>query len=208
MTRLEAIADPVRLGVVRHLAAHPGASLQELAEAADVHLNTVRAHVVALEEAGAVERETDEPAGRGRPRVTYRLASDWSPPTADFRGLAELLAVAVLRAEPSSAELRSVGREWGRYLQGRPGAADVAGDLPRALERLGFEAAVEGSQVELASCPCSLVLPDRPQLVCELAAAVTEGVLAASGSGMTVGGRRHDPARRSCSLTLRRGGRR
>ena len=208
MSRLEALADPVRLSVVRHLAAHPSASLQELADAAEVHLNTARAHVAALEDAGAVVREAYEPAGRGRPRVTYALASDWSPPTADFRGLSELLALAVLRADPSAEELRSLGREWGRYLQGRPGAPDVEADLPRALEQLGFEATVEDSELRLSACPCSLVLPDRPQMVCELAAAVAQGVLAGSGSDTTIGERHHDPRRRSCSLTLARGGRR
>jgi predicted ArsR family transcriptional regulator len=205
MSRLEALSDPVRLRLVRHLSDHPRASLQELADAAGVHLNTARVHVGALEQAGAVERDADEPTGRGRPRVSYRLAADWSPPTADFRGLAELFAVAVLRANPSPGELRALGLEWGRYLQGRPGAHDVAADLPRALERLGFEATVEGSRLELRSCPCSLVLPDRPAMVCGLVTAVAEGVLAGSGSQMTIGERRHDPVRRACSLELVRG---
>ncbi|MEA2388673.1 MAG: hypothetical protein QOG41_1446, partial [Thermoleophilaceae bacterium] len=151
MSRLEALSDPLRLRVVRHLAAHPRASLQELAEAAGVHVNTARIHLRALEQAGAVEREADEPTGRGRPRFGYRLAADWSPPTADFRGLAELLAVAVLRAGPSPEELRALGLEWGRFLQGRPGARDIAAALPRALEQLGFEASVEDSRLELRS---------------------------------------------------------
>jgi predicted ArsR family transcriptional regulator len=202
MSRLEALSDPVRLRVVRHLSSQARASLQELADAAGVHLNTVRPHVGALEEAGAIRRETDEPSGRGRPRVSYRLAADWSPPTVDFRGLAELLAVAVLRADPSPEALRALGLEWGRYLQGRPGAHDVAADLPRALEQLGFEASVGDSRLELTACPCSLVLPDRPELVCELATAVAEGVLTGSGSGVAIGERHHDPARRACSLEL------
>jgi predicted ArsR family transcriptional regulator len=205
MSRLDALSDPLRLRLVRHLSDHPRSSLQELADAAGVHLNTARAHVGALEEAGAVEREADEPSGRGRPRVSYRLAADWSPPTADFRGLAELLAVAVLRADASPDELRALGREWGRYLRGRPGAHGVAADLPRALERLGFEATVEGSRLELRSCPCSLVLPERPELVCGLAAAVAEGVLSGSGGELTIGERHHDPLRRACSLELVRG---
>jgi hypothetical protein len=51
-----------------------------------------------LERSGALVRESARTARRGRPVVRYRLAPDWSPPTADFRGLAELLAAAVLRA--------------------------------------------------------------------------------------------------------------
>src|SRR4051795_308286 len=58
MSSLEALSDPVRLEVVRHLERCDDASLQELADAAGVHLNTVRPHVAALEEAGAVVRES------------------------------------------------------------------------------------------------------------------------------------------------------
>lgn len=205
MTRLDALADPVRLRLVRELATSPGASLRELAGAAGVHPNTARPHLAALEEAGAIEREHSAPSGRGRPRQGYRLAADWSPPTADFRGLAELLAATLLRGEPSAADLRAVGVEWGRYLQGRPGGHDAATDLPFALERLGFESQVDGSVLQLRSCPCTLVLPDRPEVVCELAAAVADGVLAGSGSDLEVGERSHDPERRTCALTLVRG---
>lgn len=200
--RLEALADPVRLSVVRHLEGHPGASLPELARAAAVHLNTVRPNVAALEEAGVVEREREEPSGRGRPRTGYRLAEDWSPPTSDYRGLAELLAASLLRAGQDREELREVGLEWGRWLQGRPGGHDVAADLPFALEQLGFEARVDGSTLELAACPCELVSPDHPGLVCDLAADVADGVLAGSGSELRVAERRHDPEARRCALEL------
>jgi predicted ArsR family transcriptional regulator len=204
MPTLDAIAEPVRLRIVRHLADHPGASLPELAEAAGVHLNTARPHAAALEAAELIEREPAEPSGRGRPRLGYRLRPGWSPPTADFRGLAELLAAAVLRAGPDPAELRAVGQEWGRFLHGRPGGHDVRSDVPHALAQLGFDARVDDGVVELRACPCPLVLPDRPELVCGLAASVVEGVLEGSGSDLTLMGGRHDPDRRACSLELGR----
>jgi predicted ArsR family transcriptional regulator len=202
MTRLDAVADPLRLRVLRHLAEGPGATLPELAAAAGVHLNTIRPHVAALEAAGVVTRERREREGRGRPAVIYRLAGDWTPPTTDFLGLAELLAATLARSEPDSAELRAVGLEWGRWLLGRPGAHDVVTDLPLALERLGFHARVHDRTLELSACPCSLVLPDRPELLCELAAAVADGVLAGSGSGLTVGRRAHHPDVRRCAIEL------
>jgi cell division initiation protein len=74
--------------------------------------------------------------------------------------------------------------------------------LRAALERLGFEAEVKGHTLRLSGCPCPLVSPDRPQLVCDLAAAVADGVLSASGSGMRLTRRHHDPARRHCRATL------
>src|SRR5919202_6520929 len=153
MSSLDALADPVRLRMVRHLAASPGASLAELADAAGVHLNTARPHAAALESAAVIEREPERPSGRGRPRLGYRLRPGWAPPTADFRGLAELLAAAVLRIGPNPRELRAVGEEWGRFLQGRPRGHDLQADLPHALAQLGFEASVDGKTVELRSCP-------------------------------------------------------
>ena len=45
---LDAVADPVRLRIVRHLAGEGSATLSELADATGVHLNTARAHVAAL----------------------------------------------------------------------------------------------------------------------------------------------------------------
>lgn len=201
MSALDAIADPLRLRLVRRLSAGP-ATLSELAAAAGAHANTTRPHVAALEEAGVVRREPGEPAGRGRPADRYLLARDWTPPTGDFRGLAELLATLLIRGRPDPDELRRTGMEWGRWLAGRPGARDPGRELPRALERLGFDARVEDRVLLLASCPCPLVAPDRPDLVCRLALAVTDGVLAGSGSRMRVAGGDHDPKRRNCSATL------
>ena len=144
MSRLEAVADPIRLRIVRRLAETPTATLPELARAAGVHLNTVRPHVQALEEAAVLTREAQAPRGRGRPPVAYRLVTGWTPPTTDFLGLAELLAATLLRASPSAADVRAVGVEWGRWLLGRPGAHDVEEELPLALEQLGFQGRVSG----------------------------------------------------------------
>src|SRR5689334_4831777 len=125
-SRLDAIADPIRLRVVRHLSEAPAATLPELAAVAGVHLNTVRPHVLELEHAGVLTRERQAPDGRGRPPVQYRLAGDWRPPTSDYLGLAELLAATLLRSEPSALDLRAVGVEWGRWLLGRPGSHDLS----------------------------------------------------------------------------------
>jgi predicted ArsR family transcriptional regulator len=199
---LDTLSDPVRLKVVRHLERDGDATLQDLADAAGVHLNTVRPHVAALERGGAIVRASAAPAGRGRPQALYRLAPDWTVPTADFRGLAELLATALVRRGADADDVRAVGLEWGRYLLGRPGTHSIDEELPRALEQLGFSARIDGRMLALSACPCTLVLPDRPQMICELAVAVADGLLTGAGSGLRVGLRAHDPAARSCSVEL------
>jgi predicted ArsR family transcriptional regulator len=205
MNRLEAVSDPVRLRIVRHLEKVGEAPLQELADAAGVHLNTVRAHIAELEADGALVRASMPPAGRGRPQIRYRLAPGWTLPSSDFRGLAEVLAAALARGGADAGQVRAVGEEWGRYLLGRPGHHDVERELPLALERLGFDARIEGGTLRLAGCPCPVVLPDRPELICELAIAVVDGVLAGAGSPLRAGRRAHDPKHRSCSARLVRG---
>jgi predicted ArsR family transcriptional regulator len=207
MQRLDAIADPVRVRLVRHLEEHPdGATLSDLAAAADVHPNTARLHVAALEAAGIldVEAAPSPEHTRGRPPLRYRLAADWVQPASDFRGMAEVLAAALCRSGATKEDVRAVGEEWGRYLLGRPGQHDPARELPQALERIGFDAACpDATTLTLSACPCRLVSPQRPELICELAVAVAEGVLAGSGSGLTIAERSHDPEARRCSARLR-----
>ena len=85
MSLLELIADPVRLQIVRRLAGSGPASLQELADAADVHLNTARTHVAALEDAGAIIARPRERAGRGKQGLEYEFAEGWTLGFGDFR---------------------------------------------------------------------------------------------------------------------------
>ena len=193
MARIDVLANPVKLRLVRHLERAGEASLQELADAAGVHLNTVRQHVGELEAAGAIVRTGSSPAGRGRPALRYQVAPGWAPPTHDFRGLAQVLAATLAHDGATKDELRAAGVEWGRHFEG---------ELPLALEQLGFEACVHGNTIELTDCPCPCMLADQPELICELAIAVTDGVLAGAGSTMRVAKRAHDPQRRSCSAEL------
>ena len=178
------------------------ASAVELAEAAGVHENTVRAHVAVLEEAGLVAAEPRPAAGPGRPGVQYRVTAEGERMDEDFLGMAELLAAAIGRIGARPEQLHLIGQEWGRYLLGRPGRHDVAQRIPDVLRRLGFAARVDGDVVRLTGCPCPVVAADRPELICQLATGVIEGVLGASGADRHVGPARHDPARRDCGVTL------
>jgi predicted ArsR family transcriptional regulator len=204
---LELIADPMRLRVVRFLEEHDKASLPELARAAGVHANTLRPHVLELEEAGLLESERRVlPSRRGRPGIDYRLAKGWDSTGAPFRGVAELLAAALGRVGLDPDQLRAVGEEWGRYLIGRPGSYDVADEIPRVLGRLGFEASLDDGRLQLSRCPCSTVAPDQPAIMCNLAEGVVKGALAAAGSDRTATVFDHNAEKRRCSakLTARR----
>jgi predicted ArsR family transcriptional regulator len=199
---LQAVGHPVRLRVLERLAGGEAASVPELADAAGAHENTVRAHVAVLEEAGLIAGESRPAAGPGRPGVQYRLTERGELLDMDFMGLAELLAAALVRAGVAPEQLRDMGREWGRYLAGRPGPFDPRERLPEILARLGYDAGVAGGEVRLTRCPCPLIAPDRPRTICELATGVVDGVLGAAGSPLRAGPAEHDPPRRDCCITL------
>lgn|SRR3954447_11173822 len=197
MRNLDAIADPVRLRILRHLAEHGSASGAELAQAAEIHENTVRPHLQALVAAGVLETRPRPAAGPGRPGIDYVLADGDALADTDYLPLAELLSTALARMEPDEAQLRATGEDWGRYLAGRPGVGDARGRLPAALTKLGFAIEVSGDEVTLSGCPCPLISPDRPEVVCHLAAGVMAGALAATGLRLATV--EHDPARRRCA---------
>jgi predicted ArsR family transcriptional regulator len=200
---LDLIADPLRLSVVRCLEERGRASLTQLAEAAEVHPNTLRPHVLELEAAGLLVSERRVlPSNRGRPGLDYQLAPVWDRTSADYLGVAELLAAALMRAGLNSDQLRAVGNEWGRYLLGRPGSYDIDSALPRVLGELGYEASVGNNRLQLAKCPCPVVAPNKPELMCLLAEGVVEGTLAAAGADHTATAFQHDPERRCCGAKL------
>jgi predicted ArsR family transcriptional regulator len=201
---LDAVADPVRLRIVRHLADGGSATLAELADVAGVHLNTIRAHVSALESAEVLQSAQKPASGPGRPAVEYSLVDGWGLSSTDFLELAGLLAAALVRSSPDAADLRATGADWGRYLVGRPGRRDAATEMPRALERLGFHADISGDLVRISGCPCAVVSPDHPEVICALATGLVEGVLAASGSDQRVTEHDNHPERRRCTLRLTR----
>jgi hypothetical protein len=54
----------------------------------------------------------------------------------------------------------------------------------------------------LTGCPCPLISPERPALVCKLVDAVVDGILDGSGSSLHAVRHEHDPVGRSCSAVL------
>lgn len=205
MLPLDIIADPTRLGIVRLLSQQGPSTLEDMTRGTGVHRNTVRHHVAALKAAGIIESAEAGRPGRGRPRHRFRLRGDWILPTTDFRGLAEVLAQVVRALHPPPDVIRKIGHSWGRYFRGRPGARALERDLPPILERLGFMAEVLGKEIRVSGCPCPIVSPEDPSLVCTLLGAVVEGYLAAdlaTEGPKKIRSARHDPRARSCTLLL------
>jgi predicted ArsR family transcriptional regulator len=199
---IDAVADPVRARLVRRLAVSAPASLDELAGAAGIHPNTARAHLQAMESEGFVERSAQPAGDRGRPRTTYRLRDGWALPDEGFLAMAELLAAALGATRTDPRVLRRLGVRWGRKAAVADSPEDVHAELVSTLTRLGFDARIDGKRLTLTGCPCPLISPERPALVCKLVDAVVDGILDGSGTKLQAARHEHDPGARSCSALL------
>jgi predicted ArsR family transcriptional regulator len=190
----EAVADPIRMRIVRHLSRHGQATIGELADAAGVHANTARTHVAGLERDGVLRRVAPLTRRRGRPELRFGLQEGAPPVELDPHALAEVLAAAAgpPRGARALGRLRAVGAAWGR----RRRHDDVVG----GLARLGFRARLDGDRLLLSGCPCPLVAPDHPETVCQLAQGAASGLLATAGRDVRAA--EHDPARRCCTLLI------
>jgi predicted ArsR family transcriptional regulator len=193
--RLDVIADPVRLAIARFLRGG-AASATEVADGVGIHLNTARSHLQKLVDAGVVEKANEARSGPGRPVVRYRINEDWIPPGDELLGLAQLMAT-TLRGGPSRARQRA--RRWGRDAAAA-GSGSARSDLRAMLSRLGFVTAIDREELALSGCPCPLVSPDRPAVVCALVDAAIDGAL--ETRGLAARSRRHDPESRRCCIGL------
>jgi predicted ArsR family transcriptional regulator len=195
MTRLDAIADPIRLAVARFLRSG-AASAAEVADGVGIHLNTARSHLQKLVDAGLVRKTNESRSVPGRPVVRYRIEEAWMPAGDELLALAQLMAATL---GGGLAPARERARRWGQAAAAA-GTGSARSDLRAMLSRLGFEATIDREELALTSCPCPLVSPDRPAVVCALMDAAIDGAL--EGRGLGACSRRHDPESRHCSMAL------
>src|SRR4051794_6794882 len=196
------LSNPTRAAMVDRLRFGGDADLDELAAAAGVHRNTVRAHAAALESAGVIERKARSDQLRaGRPRTVYQLTA--AAQTADPPPLAELLGAALgasglsRRQAQRLARLRAVATKPARLRR-----RAVAREVEAQLSDLGFDAQFADDRVELEHCPCPVVAPDNPAVVCALVAGTVDGTLERVGAKQRVIAAAHDPVARRCTLQL------
>jgi predicted ArsR family transcriptional regulator len=196
LRRHRALADPSRARILAELADEDALGVRALAERVGLHVNTVRAHLNALAEAGLATSETLPPAGRGRPRLVYRAAAAGPDEGRRYRLLAEILAALVARYGPdAAAQLEEIGEAWGHYMvDSPPPYATVPGD--EAIERLlalladvGFEPRLEETRkrtrILMRPCPFLELARRHREVVCPIHLGLMRGALAELGAGTT-----------------------
>ena len=181
VTKLGALADPVRRALYRFVAANPDAvSRDQAADGVEVPRHTAKHHLDKLVEEGLLVAEFRRLTGRtgpgaGRPAKLYRRAAAEvvvSLPQRRYDLAGEVLADAVERTlggTPMDEAVQQAAAAAGALAadEAEP-AEDATGDLDRlanVLAKHGYEPRIEGSLL-LGNCPFDRLATDHTALVC------------------------------------------
>jgi predicted ArsR family transcriptional regulator len=103
----------------------------ELASRMELHVTTVRFHLDALCDEGAIERTRMNRDGVGRPRTGYRAVEE----RLDYRILAEILAMELGETvETRARRAQRAGQQWAGRIAGSQGEAVAAQDVTDTAE--------------------------------------------------------------------------
>ncbi len=203
---------------------HDGAvDATELAEQLRLHVTTVRFHLDALCNQGAIERTRMTRAGVGRPRTGYMAVRD----RLDYRNLAEILALELGdTADQRRRRAEAAGRRWAERIQvGSASDVDAGLDVSdrttpsETLEdraamvasvfaRMGFgpeltpaATSTAGTQqtIRLHACPVRDLARAHPEVGCALHRGLLQGLLT---NATATEGRAKKPARSALHAEL------
>ncbi len=169
-------------------------SVDELAERAGLHPNTIRFHLEALTELGLVRGEVETRASAGRPRTLYEAGPESGQVgVRHYALLAGILAESLSRSVPDgSARARAAGEEWGRSCAGSPeppvDAAEGSRRLLDMLTSMGCEPVVasDGEAIVMNNCPFKEVADSHPEVVCALHLGILHSVAEVLGAPQEV----------------------
>jgi predicted ArsR family transcriptional regulator len=192
--RHRALANPLRLRILRVLSAAGPLDVGALAAHLALRPNALRRHLDLLVEAGLASVGPASAGRPGRPRLLYQAGPDIGGARQQHAGyplLADMLAGSLQRLEDvASTEIE--GRLWGRRLVELPlppvplsvEAAQVK--LTEMLDRLGFapESHEAGGEIriDLRRCPFLDTAKAFPGIVCSLHLGLMQGALAELGA--------------------------
>jgi predicted ArsR family transcriptional regulator len=150
-------------------------TIASIAEALELHPNTVRFHLGSLVSMGRVERVASNRRGPGRPALLFRAIQRMDPHgLRRYRLLAEIFASGLAGNQDAPTRAMAAGRDWGsRLQQPPPSAAGTATEeesteqLVGLLDELGFAPERStGERIELRHCPFLEVAEQQKSVVC------------------------------------------
>lgn len=179
-------------------------SVSEIAEQLDLHRNSARFHLDALEEQGFARRTVAVTGQQGRPPLMY-LATNESPSISNehmFELVNVLMKSFVAPAENGAARAHAVGREWGRSTaQDAETRGAALLELESYFGERGFAASHTHDTFTMTRCPFrTAVDAETLPLVCAMHCGFVDGYLEQRGSEQEVAGL--EVGRETCSMQI------
>lgn len=217
VTRLGALADPVRRRLYRYVAEQPGAvSRDQAAEGVDVPRHTAKFHLDRLVEEGLLTTEFKRLTGRsgpgaGRPAKLYRRSRKEvvvSVPARRYDLAGQVLADAVersLEGSPMTEALSDAATAAARFMVGEIApSGDGLTPVAEVLDRLGYEPH-RGKGLSLRNCPYARLAADHTDLVCRVNESFVAAVVGEVGCAANVTRREGGPAGGGCCVRVESG---
>ena len=189
----KALGDNTRYAIYQELGRSLAPrSTADIADALDLHPNTVRPHLERMREVGLLHVEVEGRGTVGRPQHRYSLASDapaLGMEPSSWQVLARMLADVAALMAPDPDDVAAMGWEQGRLAAEHHQGEPCVEALTAALAELGFDPAA-GEDGNLASiafthCPFRELAEAYPDVVCNLHRGLVEGFVQELG-GATV----------------------
>ena len=206
----KALGDNTRYAIYLEVArSEAPVSTGDIADALDLHPNTIRPHLERMRDVGLLVVETGAQGQVGRPQHRWTLAPEAPSlglePSA-FRLLARLMAGAAARAAIPEDEIVQIGWEHGASMVGVAGRGtfpSCVAAVEAHMAALGFDPALaeDGDVVTVAftRCPFRELAEAFPEVVCPLHRGRSKGSPTrrrAAGSGGSARSPTGTPARR------------
>ena len=169
-------------------------TVEDVAAAVGLHVNTVRGHLDVLVDGGYALRRTLPPTGPGRPRTVYE-ATAAPDDGSNYRLLAEVLTHYLAESSASPArDAVAAGRAWARprvedaaTTELAPPAAseeEAVAAVVKLLADSGFmpSPSADGSRIDLHHCPFRDLAVAHPDVVCGAHLGILQGALAQLGA--------------------------
>jgi predicted ArsR family transcriptional regulator len=204
VTKIAALAEPVRRALYRYVVGQPGpVGREQAATAVGVAHHVAKFNLDKLEEEGLLEVEFSRPPGRrgpgaGRPAKLYRRASreiEVSLPERHYDLAGQVMASAIATSEQTVTPIgqalalaaTDAGRAFGQEARARAGARPSQAAALKAVSEVltehGYEPRSDGKAITLANCPFHSLAKNHTELVCGMNLDLMNGLVDTLSTG-------------------------